>query len=228
MKRKQVLPLGLSCILGFTSVTTNVNAMVRSFGNENLSDDSVSDDISSSEDVLSNNTGVSEPSLNEEVSDEDASKQDVSDESISNEEVPDEDVPSQNASDDEEQSNSELNAGIPSQNASDAVINDKLLANSNNVINNNTVFKFDASTGPILGFKENVPDEQKRRLVIPEIIASIPVTTIGENAFRENSIIEEVIAPAEIEIKPYAFYKNDRLTQVAIYNAKTIGQGAFE
>lgn len=99
--------------------------MVRSFGSENLSDDSASDGISNYEDVLSDNTVASDSSLNEEVSSKSTSNEEVSNESTLNE-----DVPNQNASDNKGQSNSELNAGIPIQNTSDSVLNDKLLVNN--------------------------------------------------------------------------------------------------
>jgi hypothetical protein len=67
------------------------------------------------------------------------------------------------------------------------------------------------------------------KVVIPAVINGIPVVAIGEDAFRDNKNIKEVVIPNKVtSIRHDAFRDCTNLTSIVIpKNVKTIGDNAF-
>ena len=85
-------------------------------------------------------------------------------------------------------------------------------------------FDFEADTGVLYGYAGSAP-----RIIIPETIGGVPVTAVGERAFRYSEYLVEVQLPDGItEIGKQAFRGAKRLARLASPDSLTvIGEGAF-
>jgi type II secretion system protein G len=85
-------------------------------------------------------------------------------------------------------------------------------------------FIFDPETGSIIGYVGEGGD-----VVIPDAIDGVEVVSIGSNAFRECTSLNNVVIPdSVITIGNYAFYRCSSLTEVAIPDSVvSIGSNAF-
>ena len=85
-------------------------------------------------------------------------------------------------------------------------------------------FTFNSGTGAITDYDNNC----EKNVIIPSQIGGIAVTSIGQDAFRENSLVSVTIPNSVTSIADYAFYNNN-LTNVTIGTGVTsIGNAAFK
>jgi len=96
---------------------------------------------------------------------------------------------------------------------------------SNSDLTSTGIFKFDNTTGTLLGFGESASGITD--LIIPNEIEGYSVISIGANAFYEKGLNSLVLPDTLEKIEEYAFAKNN-LTQVSFPdNLSVIENGAF-